>query len=118
LFELRGLGVRLSIDDFGTGYSSLTYLHRFPIDTLKIDRSFVMRMDKDNVEIVRTILSLAENLGMDVVAEGIETQEQMGLLRDLGCQNGQGYLFSKPMSVEEADRVIAETYKPRMAQVA
>lgn len=118
LFELRGLGVRLSIDDFGTGYSSLTYLHRFPIDTLKIDRSFVMRMDKDNVEIVRTILSLAENLGMDVVAEGIETQEQMGLLRDLGCQNGQGYLFSKPMSVEDADRVIAETYKPRMAQVA
>jgi len=118
LFDLRGLGVRLSIDDFGTGYSSLTYLHRFPIDTLKIDRSFVMRMDRDNVEIVRTILSLAENLGMDVVAEGIETQEQMGLLRDLGCQNGQGYFFSKPMNVSDADRVIAETYKPRMAQVA
>ncbi|HWN07694.1 MAG TPA: EAL domain-containing protein [Pyrinomonadaceae bacterium] len=118
LFELRGLGVRLSIDDFGTGYSSLTYLHRFPIDTLKIDRSFVMRMDKDNVEIVRTILSLAENLGMDVVAEGIETQVQMGLLRDLGCQNGQGYFFSKPMNVADADRVIAETYNPRVAQVA
>lgn len=118
LFELRALGVRLSIDDFGTGYSSLTYLHRFPIDTLKIDRSFVMRMDRDNVEIVRTILSLAENLGMDVVAEGIETQEQMGLLRDLGCQNGQGYFFSKPMNVADADRVIAETYNPRIAQVA
>jgi diguanylate cyclase (GGDEF)-like protein/PAS domain S-box-containing protein len=118
LFELRALGVRLSIDDFGTGYSSLTYLHRFPIDTLKIDRSFVMRMDKDNVEIVRTILSLAENLGMDVVAEGIETQVQMGLLRDLGCQNGQGYFFSKPMNVADADRVIAETYNPRLVQVA
>lgn len=118
LFQLRALGVRLSIDDFGTGYSSLTYLHRFPIDTLKIDRSFVMRMDKDNVEIVRTILSLAENLGMDVVAEGVETQEQMALLRDLNCQNGQGYLFSKPMSIEEADRVIAETYTPRLARVA
>lgn len=118
LFELRALGLRLSIDDFGTGYSSLTYLHRFPIDTLKIDRSFVMRMDKDNVEIVRTILSLAENLGMDVVAEGIETQVQMALLRDLGCQNGQGYFFSKPMNVADADRVIAETYTPRIAQVA
>ena len=118
LFELRALGVRLSIDDFGTGYSSLTYLHRFPIDTLKIDRSFVMRMDKDNVEIVRTILSLAENLGMDVVAEGIETQVQLALLRDLGCQNGQGYFFSKPMNVADADRVIAETYNPPVAQVA
>jgi diguanylate cyclase (GGDEF)-like protein/PAS domain S-box-containing protein len=118
LFELRKLGVRLSIDDFGTGYSSLTYLHRFPIDTLKIDRSFVIRMDKDNTEIVRTILSLAENLGMDVVAEGVETQEQMALLRDLNCQNGQGYFFAKPMSVDEAYRVIAETSTPTQARVA
>jgi diguanylate cyclase (GGDEF)-like protein/PAS domain S-box-containing protein len=118
LFQLRALGVRLSIDDFGTGYSSLTYLHRFPIDTLKIDRSFVTRMDKENVEIVRTILMLAENLGMDAVAEGVETQEQLALLRDLNCQNGQGYFFSKPMSVASAEKVIAETYSPRLAQVA
>lgn len=113
LFQLRALGVRLSIDDFGTGYSSLTYLHRFPIDTLKIDRSFVTRMDKENVEIVRTILMLAENLGMDAVAEGVETQEQMTLLRNLSCQSGQGFFFSKPMSVAGAEEIIAETYSPR-----
>jgi diguanylate cyclase (GGDEF)-like protein/PAS domain S-box-containing protein len=118
LFQLRALGVRLSIDDFGTGYSSLTYLHRFPIDTLKIDRSFVSVMDKDNIEIVRTILNLAENLGMDVVAEGVETQEQMALLRNLSCQSGQGYFFSKPMTVEEAEKVIEETYSPRLERVA
>src|SRR5258705_2726247 len=92
LFRLRALGVRLSIDDFGTGYSSLSYLHRFPIDTLKIDRSFVTRIvnDKENVEIVRTILMLAENLGMDVVSEGVETQEQMSLLRQLFCHSAPG----------------------------
>src|SRR6266536_4088187 len=115
LFQLRALGVRLSIDDFGTGYSSLTYLHRCPIDTLKIDRSFVTRMDKENVEIVRTILMLAENLGMDAVAEGVETQEQMTLLRNLSCQSGQGFFFSKPMSVAGAEEIIAETYSPRPA---
>ena len=115
LSQLRALGVRLSIDDFGTGYSSLTYLHRFPIDTLKIDRSFVTRMDKENVEIVRTILMLAENLGMDAVAEGVETQEQMTLLRNLSCQSGQGFFFSKPMSVAGAEEIIAETYSPRQA---
>lgn len=118
LFQLRALGVRLSIDDFGTGYSSLTYLHRFPIDTLKIDRSFVAVLDKDNLEIVRTILNLAENLGMDVVAEGVETQEQMSLLRNLSCQSGQGYFFSKPMTVAEAEKVIEETYSPRLERVA
>lgn len=118
LFQLRALGVRLSIDDFGTGYSSLTYLHRFPIDTLKIDRSFVDVLDKDNVEIVRTILSLAENLRMDVVAEGVETQEQMALLRSLSCQSGQGFFFSKPMNVADAEKVISETYNPRLARVA
>jgi diguanylate cyclase (GGDEF)-like protein/PAS domain S-box-containing protein len=120
LFQLRALGVRLSIDDFGTGYSSLSYLHRFPIDTLKIDRSFVTRIvnDKENIEIVRTILMLAENLGMDVVAEGVETQEQMALLRQLSCQSGQGYFFSKPMRVHEAEQIISDTYAPPHALVA
>ena len=118
LFKLRALGVRLSIDDFGTGYSSLTYLHRFPIDTLKIDRSFVSVLDKDHLEIVRTILNLAENLDMDVVAEGVETQEQMSLLRNLSCQSGQGYFFSRPMTVEEAERVLEETYTPTLDRVA
>jgi EAL domain-containing protein (putative c-di-GMP-specific phosphodiesterase class I) len=96
----------------------LTYLHRFPIDTLKIDQSFVAVLDKDHLEIVRTILSLAENLGMDVVAEGIETQEQMSLLRTLSCQSGQGYFFSRPMNVEDAERVLQETYAPRLEKVA
>lgn len=118
LFQLRALGVKLSIDDFGTGYSSLTYLHQFPIDTLKIDRSFVTRLNKENVEIVRTILLLAENLGMDAVAEGVETQEQMTLLRNLSCQSGQGYFFSKPVSIEGAEEIISETYSPCAALVA
>ena len=107
LKELRSLGVKLSIDDFGTGYSSLSYLHRFPFDTLKVDRSFVGRMEEqsDNAEIVRTILVLAHNLGMDVVAEGVETEEQLAILRGMNCQCGQGYLFSKP-----ADAAIAEKF--------
>jgi diguanylate cyclase (GGDEF)-like protein/PAS domain S-box-containing protein len=118
LAQLRALGVRLSMDDFGTGYSSLTYLHRFPIDTLKIDRSFIACMDKENMEIVRTILMLAENLGMDAVAEGVETQEQLTLLRSLNCQNGQGFFFSKPLDVAGAEAIISETYTPRPALVA
>jgi diguanylate cyclase (GGDEF)-like protein/PAS domain S-box-containing protein len=112
LRQLRALGVKLAIDDFGTGYSSLSYLHRFPIDTLKIDRSFVTRMSEndENTEIVRTIVVLAQNLGMDVVAEGVETNEQLVLLQKLGCENGQGYFFSKPVAAEGAEKIIAETY--------
>ncbi|HEX8473670.1 MAG TPA: EAL domain-containing protein [Pyrinomonadaceae bacterium] len=112
LKQLRALGVQLSIDDFGTGYSSLSYLHRFPIDTLKIDRSFITQMsdNNENVEIVRTIVVLAQNLGMDVVAEGVETNEQLAILRKLGCQNGQGYFFSKPVHTDGAERIISETY--------
>ncbi len=111
LQQMRALGVQLAIDDFGTGYSSLSYLHRFPIDTLKIDRSFVTRMSEnnENTEIVRTIVVLAQNLGMDVVAEGVETKEQLALLRKLGCENGQGYYFSRPVSVGGAEKIIAET---------
>lgn len=112
LWKLRELGLRLSIDDFGTGYSSLSYLHRFPIDTLKIDRSFVSRMvdNNENMEIVRTIVMLAKNLGMDVVAEGVETKEQLQQLRKLDCENGQGYLFSKPLVMKAAEKIIHETY--------
>ncbi len=112
LQQLRDLGVQLAIDDFGTGYSSLSYLHRFPIDTLKIDRSFVTRMtdNSENAEIVRTIVVLAQNLGMDVVAEGVETNEQLVLLQKLGCENGQGYFFSKPVAPTGAEKIIAETY--------
>jgi len=102
LKRLKDLGVQLSIDDFGTGYSSLGYLHRFPVNTLKIDRSFIGRIGEaaENIEIVRTIVSLAENMGMDVVAEGVETLSQLTQLRKLNCQYGQGYLFSRPVDAE------------------
>jgi EAL domain-containing protein (putative c-di-GMP-specific phosphodiesterase class I) len=110
LIQLRKLGVNLSIDDFGTGYSSLSYLHRFPVNTLKIDRSFIGRMSKgdENSEIVRTICTLATNLGMEVVAEGVETREQLGLLQALRCQFGQGFLFSRPVNAEKATALVRE----------
>ncbi len=104
LAEIRDLGIELSIDDFGTGYSSLSYLHRFPLNTLKIDRSFVMSMnEKENVEIVRTIIALAGSLGMEVIAEGVETFDQLTQLRRLDCGYGQGYYFSKPVAAEAAE---------------
>jgi predicted signal transduction protein with EAL and GGDEF domain len=100
LQQLRSLGVRISIDDFGTGYSSLSYLHRFPLDILKIDRSFIQQIDKvdEGLQIIRTILSLGRNLNMEVVAEGVETGKHVAALRSLGCEFGQGYHFSKPLS--------------------
>ncbi|HVN93189.1 MAG TPA: EAL domain-containing protein [Terracidiphilus sp.] len=103
LIGLRRLGVSLLMDDFGTGYSSLHHLHSLPFDVLKIDRSFVTRMAGGNdqpLQIVRTIVELARVLGMDVVAEGIETLEQYALLRELGCRFGQGFLFSRPVTAE------------------
>lgn len=105
---LRALGVSISMDDFGTGYSSLSYLNSFPIDVLKIDRSFVGRMtDGDQpLQIVRTIIELARVLGMDVVAEGIETGEQYELLHQMGCRFGQGYLFAKPMPAEQVNTLL------------
>jgi EAL domain-containing protein (putative c-di-GMP-specific phosphodiesterase class I) len=110
LNRLRSLGVQLSIDDFGTGYSSLSYLQRFPIDTLKIDRSFVNQMieNEENLEIVRTIVSLAQNLNLDVVAEGVETKDQLALLRQLNCENGQGFFFSNPLEAGELDQYIGD----------
>jgi len=108
LLQLKALDIQLGIDDFGTGYSSLSYLHRFPIDRLKIDRSFVNRMglDKENAEIVRTIVTLAHNLGVDVIAEGVETAEQLALLRALKCKYGQGFLFSPPVDCVAAEALI------------
>jgi diguanylate cyclase (GGDEF)-like protein/PAS domain S-box-containing protein len=108
LNQLRALGVRLSIDDFGTGYSSLSYLHRFPVGTLKIDRSFVSRMDGNgNSEIVGTIVMLARSLDMATVAEGVETAEQLEQLRSLECEYFQGFLFSQPVTAEKATRLLA-----------
>jgi predicted signal transduction protein with EAL and GGDEF domain len=109
LLDLKDMGVHLSIDDFGTGYSSLSYLRRFPVDTLKIDRSFVMHMERneENREIVRTIIGLARNLGMEVIAEGAETPEQVTALRDLSCQYGQGYFFSRPTDPAAAEKLLS-----------
>lgn len=112
--QLRAIGVKLSMDDFGTGYSSLSHLHRFPLDTLKIDRSFIslMQANDENMEIVRTIVGLARNLGMDLVAEGVETYDQITILRKLGCEYGQGYFFSKPIDAADATSFIAEHALP------
>jgi diguanylate cyclase (GGDEF)-like protein/PAS domain S-box-containing protein len=105
LKQMRERGIQLSIDDFGTGYSSLSYLHRFPVNTVKIDRSFVNRINPndDNVEIVRAIITLAHILKMDVIAEGIEDNIQLKHLRSLGCEYGQGYFFAKPLMVKDAE---------------
>ena len=104
LEELRSRQIPLSIDDFGTGYSSLNYLHRLPVDILKVDRSFVkdMHEDCDSHSIVRAIVSLAHSLGMKIIAEGVETERHYRMLADLGCEFGQGYLFSRPLPAREA----------------
>jgi EAL domain-containing protein (putative c-di-GMP-specific phosphodiesterase class I) len=110
LRKIKELGVRISIDDFGTGYSSLSYLHRFPIDTLKIDRSFVSTMEDgtENGEIVRTVIALAQALKLNVIAEGIESVHQFHQLRILGCEYGQGFLFSRPVSATDAEKLLAD----------
>lgn len=108
LKRLAAMGVSLSTDDFGTGYSSLSYLQEFPFDRLKIDRSFIHKMNCDDRSgaIVRTILMLAANLGLDAVAEGIETENQLAALRSLGCRLGQGYYFSRPVNAAEARKLL------------
>jgi len=109
LQQIKSLGIRLAIDDFGTGYSSLSYLHRFPLDTLKIDRSFISSMgdDGEGMEIARTILPMANNLRLDVVAEGVETLQQVAMLKKLHCKFGQGFYFSKPLSAEGIATLLA-----------
>lgn len=110
LMHLRDLNVELHMDDFGTGYSSLSYLHHFPVDALKIDRSFISRLDVmgEKSEIVRTILTLARNLGIEAIAEGVETAKQMAQLKGLQCKYGQGYFFSKPVDSQTAEAMIAQ----------
>jgi len=108
LRQMKSVGIRLAIDDFGTGYSSLSYLHRFPLDTLKIDRSFIrdVRNNGEGMEIAKTILPMANNLHLDVIAEGVETFEQIALLRQLHCKYAQGYYFSKPLSAENTTALL------------
>ncbi|OIP71714.1 MAG: hypothetical protein AUK43_05360 [Oscillatoriales cyanobacterium CG2_30_40_61] len=121
LAQLKSRKIHLSIDDFGTGYSSLSYLHQFPLNSLKIDRSFISPLDQKSgifkgkksqpLQIVKAIISLAQNLDLDVVAEGIETREQRRILQDLGCPFGQGYLFAKPLEPEQATQLLLSEAK-------
>jgi len=106
--RLKSMGVQLYLDDFGKGYSSLNYLHRFPMDILKIDRSFISRIEEaeGNLAIVRAIVTLAHQLGMEVVAEGIQTAEQRAKLHNLGCEYGQGFFFSEPVSADGAESLL------------
>jgi EAL domain-containing protein (putative c-di-GMP-specific phosphodiesterase class I) len=113
LSDLKALGVHLSIDDFGTGYSSLSRLPRFPIDALKIDRVFISQMcaDHDNHEIVRLILMLAHSLGLKVVAEGTETEDQVAELKRLDCEMAQGYLYSPPVDSRHASELLLHSHQ-------
>ena len=106
--KLKNMHVGLEIDDFGTGYSSLSYLCLLPFDTLKVDSSFVKDLggDDQNSIVVKTILNLARSLNLNAVAEGIETESQLALLRDIGCRYGQGYYFSKPVGASDAEQLL------------
>ena len=103
LLQLKSLGVRLAVDDFGTGYSSLSHLKHFPVDAVKIDRSFVQDLDRNAGDraLVRAIIAMAASLGLECVAEGVETESQVQLLREMGCHLMQGYLFAHPMPYNE-----------------
>ena len=109
LSRLRTLGVQIGLDDFGTGYSSLSYLQQFPIDTLKVDRSFVSQLGTrgETNEIIQTIVNLAHNLNIDVVAEGVEQADQAIWLRGVDCEFGQGFYFSRPVTSEAAHALLA-----------
>ena len=117
LQQLRKVGVRLAIDDFGTGYSSLSYLHKFPIDVLKIDKSFVMTMASNQSDqiMVRSTINLAHELGLQVVAEGIEDQQTLDLLRGLGCDYAQGYHISKPILPDQFIELVSSSDSRRVA---
>ena len=118
LERLSEAGIELSLDDFGTGYSSLSYIHRFPVSTLKIDQSFIKRIGGDqNGEIVRAVVTLARNLGMEVVAEGIETELQLDQLRALNCEQGQGFYFSIPVDVESATALIEKDERGEVLRI-
>jgi EAL domain-containing protein (putative c-di-GMP-specific phosphodiesterase class I) len=109
LHKLRSFGVKISMDDFGTGYSSLSYLRSFPFDKIKIDRSFVHELAtrEDSMAIVRAVTGLGKSLGISIVAEGVETNEQLGLLRTEGCNEVQGFLFSRPRPAQDVETMLS-----------
>lgn len=108
LEQLRACNVQISIDDFGTGFSSLSYLHRLPVNNLKIDRSFISHLldSQRNLNVTKTIITLADELGINAIAEGIESQEQLQQLKMFGCELGQSYLFKAPVTAETAQNLI------------
>ena len=116
--RLRNLGCRILVDDFGTGYSSLSYLKHLPIDTLKIDRAFVrdMAVDANDAAIVSAIVGIAKSLGLHLVAEGIESAEQLDCLRQLGCEAGQGFYFSPPVSAENCSLMLEKLRAQRSGE--
>lgn len=118
LSALRALGLRLVLDDFGTGYSSLSYLHRFRFDKLKLDRSFVQRLDTDEDArtIVRAMISMSKDLGLEVTAEGVETPAQLAALRELGCDELQGFLLGRPMPKSRIRMLIMRHHTARAAE--
>ena len=119
LRTLKDIGVRISIDDFGTGYSSLAYLRQFPVDQLKIDKSFVdaLGVDQGGTEIVAAVVKLAHALGLQVIAEGVETERQLDVLRRLDCDLAQGYYFHRPQSPEYIEILLREARDARREQV-
>jgi EAL domain-containing protein (putative c-di-GMP-specific phosphodiesterase class I) len=117
MHEIRDAGIRIAIDDFGTGFSSLSYLQRLPIDTLKIDRSFISRIptNESDMKLVRSIISIGKELDLEVVAEGVETKEQLEFLRSIGCDQVQGFYFARPLAAPDFEQFIAswpKTGKP------
>jgi EAL domain-containing protein (putative c-di-GMP-specific phosphodiesterase class I) len=112
LWDLKALGLVLAIDDFGTGYSSLSYLRKFPVDVIKVDQSFVdgLGPDPEDSAVVAAIIGLAHTLELEAVAEGVETEEQLSRLRELGCHGAQGFLFSRPVPASEVTDVLGRSY--------
>jgi EAL domain-containing protein (putative c-di-GMP-specific phosphodiesterase class I) len=120
LAAIKELGVRIAIDDFGTGYSSLAHLQQFPVDALKIDRSFIsgLKHNKEGETLIRTLVQLGKALSIETFAEGIEQHQELSLLRDEDCDNGEGFLFSRPLDVAGTEAFFKETAKHAAAALA